>query len=159
MTGPYHFALTVETPDQLHNEPTGPAYVPATFSLPANATVVMTVYDFDDATALPGQYAKATGIEGSMTIQALNLESPNAQSPSHTATVLNAKTEVAHTFTIPTLGLNVPIAADSKVTFTFRTPKRGTYLWHCMDPCGTGASGWGGAMETNGWMQGTVSFT
>ena len=158
-TGASHFTLTVETPAQMHNEATGPAYLPATLSLPANATVVMTVYDFDDATALPAQYAKAVGIKGPMTIQALNLENPNAPGPSHTATVLDAKTEVGHTFTIPALGLNVPIAADSKVTFTFHTPKRGTYSWRCMDPCGPGVSGWGGAMATNGWMQGTITFT
>ncbi len=153
------FALTIETPDQLNNEPIGPAYIPGAFTLPANATVTVTVTDFDDATALPAQYASATGIKGPMRIQALNAEHPNGYGPTNSATVLNAQTGVGHTFTITAIGLNVPIAPHARTTFTFHTPKRGTYSWRCMDPCGPGPAGWGGAMATNGWMQGTVTFT
>ncbi len=152
------FALTIETPDQLGNETIGPAYIPGSFTLPANATVTVTVTDFDDNTALPAVYATATGIEGAMTIQAINSQHPNGYGPTRSATVLDAKVGVGHTFTIAALGLNVPIAPNAKTTFTFHTPKRGTYSWRCMDPCGPGTSGWGGAMAKNDWMQGTVTF-
>ena len=73
-------------------------------------------------------------------------------------------TKVAHTFTVPQLGLNVPLPGDlpsgqkiSTVTFTFITGKAGTYMWQCMDPCGSG-SGWEGPMATMGYMMGTMTI-
>jgi hypothetical protein len=56
------------------------------------------------------------------------------------------------------LSLSVPIAAKSTTTFSFHTPAGGTYAWHCQDPCGIGPVGWGGAMSTDGYMQGHVTF-
>lgn len=152
------FSLSIDTPAMLGGTQVGPSYVPSDFTLPANSEVTVTVYDFDTAGALPAQFAKATGIQGPMVIQALNPQNPNGNGPTHTATSLNPSTGVAHTFTITSLGLNVPIAPQSKVTFTFHTPAAGTYTYRCMDPCGSGAAGWGGAMATNGYMQGTVTF-
>jgi hypothetical protein len=157
--GTYRTTLTVVRPDQLDNESAGPAFLPANITLPANATVTVTVYDFDGSTALPAQYGRAAGISGPMTIQALNDKDPNRSGPARSVVALDAKTQVGHTFTIPSLGLNVPIAGNAKVTFTFHTPKRGVYMWRCMDPCGSGPAGWSGAMADNGWMQGSIQFT
>src|SRR6266571_996649 len=60
--------LTVVTGDMIgHDE--FPAYVPSDFTLPANSTVIISVTNFDDATALPKgseQYAHVTGTLGAV---------------------------------------------------------------------------------------------
>lgn len=83
---------------------------------------------------------------------------------------------VAHTFSIPTLGVNVPLygvngdaktfcnvpapcplsAAHNVITFSFVTPKQtGQYPWQCFVPCGAGyLYGNGGPMQTIGYMDG-----
>jgi len=45
--------VSIDTAAQLNNERTGPVYVPAIFTPPANSTVIMTVDDFDNATPSP----------------------------------------------------------------------------------------------------------
>lgn len=155
-----HYYLSIDTPTMLGGtEVTGPAYVPSDFNLPANTNVTVTIVDFDGATALPAQYAKATGITGTLSIQALNSVHPNATGTTRTAMSLNPTTGVAHTFTILNLGLNVPVAPMSRETFTFHTGAAGTYTWRCMDPCGNAPDGWGSAMVTEGFMEGHVTFT
>ena len=78
---------------------------------------------------------------------------------------------VAHTFSIPTLGINVPAlrrqrqrlellqrrgpcplsAAHNIVKFSFMTPGPGQYPWQCFVPCGLGyLYGNGGPMQTVG---------
>lgn len=152
-----HYYLTIDTPNMLASD-VGPAYVPSAFTLPANTDVTITIVNFDDATALPAQFAQATGIEGALSIQTLDPQLPNAAGTTHAATSLDPATGVSHTFTIPKLGLNVPVAPKSITTFTFHTGAAGTYDWHCYDPCGTGPGGWGGAMSAPGYMFGTVTF-
>ncbi|MDA8343409.1 MAG: hypothetical protein M0007_14480 [Actinomycetota bacterium] len=140
-----------------------PRYSPSSFTAPAGATVVLTIVSYDDGTApLPpaspwGQvwggdatYGATTG--GTELVDGTPVHSiPNDQ--------------VAHTFTIPGLLVNVPIpAAQSSshpvtVTFTFRVMKKGSFNWLCAAPCGSGETGMGGAMNTDGWMEGHVSFT
>ena len=90
-----------------------------------------------------------------------------------------------HTFAIPGLGLNVPIASvttfngeqqpvrhvtvrgpngdrgaapHTVVTFSFTTPKAGgTFRWQCFVPCGLGyVDGNGGPMATPGYMAGQM---
>lgn len=72
--------------------------------------------------------------------------------------------KVAHTFTIPQLGINVPLPGDGakgvsydSTTFTLRAGTVVSYSFHCFDPCGTGANGWEGPMVTRGYIYG--SFT
>ena len=160
VVAPTHVYLVIHQGEQLGNEPLGPAYLPATFTLPAYTTVTITIINFDDATALPAtyaQYAKASGIDkNSFQMAALDPTNPNAKMASTTMSQLEAAS-VSHTFTFPDLKLSVPIAAKSTTTFSFRTPG-GTYAWHCQDPCGIGPVGWGGAMNTDGYMQGHVTF-
>jgi hypothetical protein len=159
-TAPLHQTLVIATPDMLGSEDQ-PAYMPSSLTLPANSTVQITVVNFDDATALPPgseQFATATGVIGPLRIQALDPTKPNDTSAAvTTATSLDPQKGVSHTFTIAKLGINVPIAPKSKVTFTIHTGKAGTYTWQCMDPCGTGPSGWGGAMSAEGFMRGTLT--
>ncbi len=69
--------------------------------------------------------------------------------------------EIAHTFTIPALGLNLPIPAaptGGSVTVVARfTPERtGAFVWQCYAPCGSSDSGMGGPMSAMGFMEGKV---
>lgn len=153
---PVHASMIIATPDMLGTN-VGPAFIPSDLTLPANSTVTITVIDFDSASALPAQFATARGIIGALSIQPLDPTNPNAKAAATSATSLDPNTGVAHTFTIDSLGINVPIAPQSKTTFTIHTGKAGTYKWRCYDPCGTDPGGWGGAMATKGYMEGTVT--
>lgn len=134
------------------------AYVPSNFQVPADATVVFRITNFDGATALPAPYASVRGTVGNEAYAyPIKAKNPNASGTPRPFTSLNAKTGVAHTFSIPALGINVPIPAYSVVTFTIHTGKAGTYSWRCFDPCGTGPSGWGAAMSRVGYMEGTFT--
>ncbi len=139
-----------------------PAYVPSDFSLPANATVVVTITNFDDATPLPTsaqQYATASGIVGgTFSVTPIDASDPNGSAgPTTTASSLDPA-EVSHTFTVPALGINVPIAPHARVTFTIRTGAPGSFAWRCYDPCGADPAGWGTAMAAmRGYMQGTLT--
>ena len=65
---------------------------------------------------------------------------------------------VSHTLTIAALGINIPIPAHSRTTFTIHTGGAGTFAWRCMDPCGADPAGWGTAMAAkSGFMEGTLT--
>ncbi len=157
-----HMYLVINTPAMLGgDENTGPALVPSAFTLPANTVVAVTIVNFDGATALPPgakQFATASGVSGAVTTQALDAVHPNLLTAATSANSLNPVTGISHTFTIAALGLNVPLAPNSRTTFTFTTGPAGVYQWRCMDPCGNGPAGWGAAMSTEGFMQGKVTF-
>ena len=149
----YHFYETILT-GGMTGKPGWPEFMPADFTLPANADVTMTITSFDDgAAAVPAQYGKITGTNGGdATIDGQSeTQVPVAQ--------------VAHTFTISSLNLNVPIPVAKSaqqptvVTFTFHTPKSGVDTWQCYAPCGSGSDGWEGAMATDGYMTGKVTFS
>ena len=79
-----------------------------------------------------------------------------------TTTVSNAN--IAHTFSVPELGLNAPLekaptGGFSTMVFKFKADKAGTYAWRCFTPCGSGANGMTGAMATQKWMQGQLIVT
>jgi len=123
----------------------GPSYSPNTdFSVPANAVVTVTIVNADAGdTNLPANspFAQVKGVVGNTAyVDGVPYSSLDV-------------TKVAHTFTIPGLGVSVPIPGDAPsghnditVTFSFKTGKAGTFQWQCMDPCGSGASGWEGPM-------------
>ncbi len=160
---PARLDLTIVTGDMIgHNE--FPAFLPSDFTLPANSTVVVTITNFDDATALPkGQesYASVQGTaDGTFRVQAIDPKNPNGNKGlARTTTNLDPATGVSHTLTIKALGINVPIAPMSRTTFVIKTGAPGSYIWHCYDPCGDGADGWGTAMAAmQGFMEGTVTI-
>lgn len=139
-----------------------PAYVPSDFSLPANSTVVVTITNFDDATPLAKgteNFAKVSGtVGGTMTTTPIKAAYPNGSAGTSQTLAALDPAAVAHTFTIAALGINVPIPAMSRTTFTIHTGAPGTYAWRCMDPCGAGATGWGTAMSAmRGFMEGTLT--
>ena len=82
--------------------------------------------------------------------------------------------DASHTWAIPDLGVSVPlkgVADDAKnqcsaapctlaqahttVTFTIKTGKPGVYRWQCFVPCAAAfIYGFGGPMQSIGWMDG-----
>jgi len=140
-----------------------PAFEPSSFSLPAGQLVTISVTNRDGATALPaalGAHAKVTGVVGGVEkvvpIEAVHPYAAKSESRSMTAINLSV---VSHTFSIPSLGINVPIAANTRTTFEIRIAKAGNYSWLCFDPCGTGLIGYGAPMGRAGLMAGTVTAT
>ena len=131
--------------------------------LPANATVHVTIYNFDSASGLRNPYlARAQGVDG-------NVETIDGK-----PTPAIVPDDTSHTFAVPQLGLIValPGVADNAknqcgyapcalamahrtITFTFHTGAKGHYRWQCFVPC---AAGWidgnGGPMQTIGYMDG-----
>src|SRR6202011_4722823 len=85
--------------------------------------------------------------------------------------------DASHTFTIPDLGVSVPLPgvamnpknpcssapcslaeAHNTITFTFRTGAPGRYRWQCFVPCAASfLFGNGGPMQTIGYMSGVLN--
>jgi hypothetical protein len=137
------------------------------FQVPAGSRVNMTIYGYDGCTPLRNPYwGLVTGTIG-------NVEHVNGKP----VTSLNSWSgcNVGHTFSIPGIGLNVPMASPGltaslcstspctsgphmTMTFSFMTPRTpGTYFWQCRVPCGGGfLDGFGGPMQTIGFMTGNM---
>ena len=133
--------------------------------VPANSVVKVTVLQYDTATGLRNPFwGQPEGlVGGTMTVDGKTLTELDPDLASHT-------------FAIPDLGVTVPlkgVADDAKnqcsvapctlaeahttITFAFRTGKRGKYRWQCFVPCAAGfILGFGGPMQTYGWMDGTL---
>ncbi len=119
-----------------------PQYVPANFTVHPGL-VAITITDHDDVADWPGCSCNVTGTVGG--VEWLN----------GTAYRTMPSSNVAHTFTIASLGLNVLSPGGQTVFFEADLPA-GTYTWVCMAPCG--ANGYTGfPMGTPGWMQGTLT--
>jgi len=135
------------------------------WDLPANTRINVTDYEYDGGSPLRNQQiGQVTGTIG-------NIETVNGQ-PVHVINS-NAGNGVAHTFSIPTLGINVPLYAvngnlnlcavapcttsspHNIIKFSFTTPGPGEYPWQCFVPCGLGyLYGNGGPMQSFGYMDG-----
>jgi hypothetical protein len=137
------------------------------FQVPAGVTVHMTILGYDGCTPLRNPFfGKVTGTVG-------NVEYVDGKRTS----VINSYSgcNVGHTFSIPGIGLNVPMDTPSvtatlcgtspctsgphkTMQFTFHTPKTpGNYFWQCRVPCGGGfLDGFGGPMQTIGFMTGNM---
>ena len=115
-------------------------YFPANFTIPADVNVVVTIANYDDsANPVSDSVGKVTGtVGGTAIINGLSVRSISGAN-------------VSHTFTITSLGLNVPLPPSSTVTFTLLIEGAGSYPWHCMAPCDTNA------MATPGFMEGTLT--
>ncbi len=121
-----------------------PQYTPANFSV-ARGEIIVTIVDQDAPAAWPGCACNVTGTQG-------NVESINGSAPTSQV----SWTAVAHTFTVPSLHINVLSPAQSTVTFTLWLNQTGQFPWMCMDPCGS--NGYTGApMGVPGYMAGTMT--
>jgi hypothetical protein len=137
------------------------------FKVPAGSRVNMTIYGYDGCTPLRNQYwGRVTGtIGGTEDVDGKPVSQINSWSGCN----------VGHTFSIPSIDLNAPMASPSltatlcgtspctsgphrTMTFSFMTPKTpGDYFWQCRVPCGGGfIDGFGGPMQTIGFMTGNM---
>jgi hypothetical protein len=132
------------------------------WQLPAHRRVNVTILQYDSGSPLRNQQVgQVTGTH--MTVNGKSVSVINS----------NAGNGVAHTFSIPTLGINVPLYAlngndnlcgaapcttsspHNVIKFSFTTPGPGSYPWQCFVPCGLGyLYGNGGPMQTIGYMDG-----
>jgi hypothetical protein len=137
------------------------------FKVPAGSKIDMTIYGYDGCTPLRNPYfSKVTGTTGGV---AYVNGKPESQINSWSGC------NVAHTFSIPGINLNVPMASPSltatlcgtspctsgpheTMTFSFTSPTTtGNYFWQCRVPCGGGfIDGFGGPMQTIGFMTGNM---
>jgi hypothetical protein len=138
------------------------------WKLPANATVHVTVYNFDGASGLRNGYlARPRGMDGN--VITVDGKTINAVNPD----------DASHTFAVPQLGLIVAIPgvadnaknqcgyapcpmsnAHRTIQFTFHTTKPGHYRWQCFVPCAAGwIDGFGGPMQTVGYMDGFLDVS
>ena len=155
------------------------------FAVPANTTVNMTILGYDGCTPLRNPlYGEVAGTVGD--VEKVQYYNGKTLSPTQSISTFNswADCSVQHTFAIPGLGINVPIASPTTVnennnlcgtspctaanrdqnsphtvvTFSFKTPSTpGTYRWQCFVPCGRGyVDGNGGPMGTPGYMGGQM---
>jgi hypothetical protein len=155
------------------------------FKVPADTRVNVTILGYDGCTPLRNPlWGQVTGVTGG----AENVAFYNGKTMTASQRISTFDTwgscSVQHTFAIPGLGVNVPVAsvttfkdnsnlcgtspctddsadADSPhtvVTFSFTTPKTGgIFRWQCFVPCGLGyVDGNGGPMGTLGYMMGQM---
>ncbi len=135
------------------------------WQVPAHTRVDMTIINYDSGSPLRNQQiGMVTGTLGHVAFlngkpfRVINSNDGNG---------------VGHTFSIPTLGINVPLYGNSGtanlcgaapctessphqvIHFSFVTPGPGQYPWQCFVPCGLGfLYGNGGPMQTVGYMDG-----
>jgi hypothetical protein len=132
-------------------------YLPTTYlKVPTGAVVHVTIDQQDGQTGLRNEYLGL--VRGTINDQmTLNGKVVSALDPSL----------AAHTFTIPDLGVSVPLEgvadnapanAQQVIQFDFVVPdKPGLYRWQCFVPCAAGTLyGNGGAMQTLGYMAGEL---
>jgi hypothetical protein len=136
--------------------------------VPAHSTVTFTILNYDGASGLRNPlWSQPRGtVDGMETIDGQAVSSINPD-------------DASHTFAIPDMGVSIAIpgvADDAKnqcsvtpctmaqahrtITFTIRTGKPGHYRWQCFVPCAAGfPNGFGGPMQTVGWMDGYLNVT
>jgi len=139
------------------------------WQLPAHATVDVTLLQYDSGSPLRNQEL------GSVT----GVASPSLNGEPFHLTNSNGGNGVAHTFSVPELGINVPLPgidpnaknacssapctldeAHNTVKFSFNTGSPGMYRWQCFVPCGLGfLFGNGGPMQTVGYMGGFLEVS
>lgn len=124
-----------------------PEYSPANFSAPMGRTV-FTIVDNDSPMSWTGCPCPVTGTVGG--IELIN-GTPFGRVPA---------TNVAHTFNIPVLGLQVLSPGLSVVQFSVDLTSKGVFFWYCFAPCGTGANPYNTPpMGTPGYMTGALTVT
>ncbi len=137
---------------KMDHKPGWPKYTPAVFHVPAGKTIKLIIHSYDDGNApiTPGFTKVQNTVGGVEWVDGKKFSSFKAADVAHTMTIMEGT---------KTINIVVPVrtAKEKFVTVTaeFTFPKAGTFGWQCEAACGSGKSGWMGAMMTNGWMKGT----
>ncbi|HDL15998.1 MAG TPA: hypothetical protein ENH28_07600 [Euryarchaeota archaeon] len=133
----------------------------ANITFPAHRSIVLTITSYDMGNApTAAQYAKVSGtVNNQMTLINGTIASGDNTSQIWKTTVSSVPvSDILHTFTIPSLHINIPVVAGFTETMVISPiSKTGSYHWQCESACGSGKSGWEGAMAASGWMMGTVN--
>ncbi|MDQ6846728.1 MAG: hypothetical protein M3019_03970 [Candidatus Dormibacteraeota bacterium] len=138
------------------DHPNWVGYLPTTYvKVPPNATVRVTIDQQDGASGLRNPYlGLVRGTVGNaMTVNGKALRAIDPAT-------------LAHSFSVPDLGVSVPLLAvdasapagsSNKIVFSFKVPASGIFHWQCFVPCGAGTLyGLGGPMQTLGYMDGQI---
>ena len=137
--------------------------------LPANSVITMTIENYDSQTPILNNfYAQVQGtIGGTETVDGKTVTSVDPATVSHTFTI-HSIPDVNQ----PVLYVSVPVVGEADdvktpdfdfpvhpivMQFSFVTGGPGKYIWQCFDPCGYGYDGFGGPMQTRGFMSGAVT--
>jgi hypothetical protein len=134
-----------------------------TFVVPAHTLVHVTVYQYDGDSGLRNPFlSQSEGtVGGGFTLDGKATKAINPDTASHV-------------FAIPQLGVAVPLKgvpdnaknpcgnapctlkqAHQTISFSFHTGGTGLFRWQCFVPCAAGfIAGWGGPMQTIGYMDG-----
>jgi hypothetical protein len=154
-------SMTLTILDQAPDGRDGPLFDNTNIVLPAHTLVTMTIINKD-----PGEDALPAGspygaVKG--TTDSAGKANNTAYLSGHAYTAL-ALDKMSHTFTVPQLGINVPIPGkpavgqnEIAVTFSFVTGGPGKYTFQCLVPCGGDPNGYGGPMVMKGYMMGTLT--
>jgi hypothetical protein len=150
----------------LVKDPSGQWQHATIWKVPAHTRINLTIEQYDSGSPLRNQqWGQVAGVTAG--VELLNGRAVRAYDS-------NSGNGVGHTFSIPTLGINVPlvgISSDAKnpcggapcttnfthnvIRVSFVTSGAGDYPWQCFVPCGLGwLYGNGGPMSTLGYMGG-----
>lgn len=130
----------------------------ASISLPANRLIKLVIINYDDGNAsldTPSGNVVSGTSDGTIFV-ASNDNINSSQGPSGIVVKGGESltsvpvADVAHTFSVPSLKLNIPVPLSSTVVAYFTVGKAGTYQWFCETACGDAA------MSTPGWMTGSL---
>jgi hypothetical protein len=153
----------------LTQDPSGAWQHTTIWQVPAHTQVNVTILQFDSGSPLRNQQlGQVTGTIG---------DTATLNGKPFSVIDSNSGNGVAHTFSIPTIGVSVPLYALNSslslcsaapcqqigqnkspyntIKFSFISPGPGNYPWQCFVPCGLGwLFGNGGPMSTVGYMGG-----
>lgn len=131
----------------------------ANISVPVNTLIQVTIFSYDTPTAgAVAQSGKVTGtlggamefFNGTLATGISNETMAQMMSLGKNVTSVPAGV-VAHTFSVPQLGINIPVVGGSTEIAYLSFNHAGAYTWMCIVPCGPEA------MATPGWMTGTLT--
>ncbi|GEM_PF-5655622 len=140
-------------------------YGATVLTIPAHALVTVIIHNYDSQTALRNPFftqvqGTVGGVASCAATRDAALTKPDTSFCSGKPFKVMPLDMTSHTFTIPDLGVTVPIGGIGgsngyiSMKFTFRAPNKGTFRWQCIVPCGGGTYGFGDPMSQFGYMNG-----
>ena len=132
----------------------------ANIRLPEDALIQLTIISYDTPT--PGSTDSEGVVSGTVggTVYLVNGTTAMGADPTqHWGQNVTSVpgSMLAHTFTLPQLGINIPVVGgDTEIAYLYLN-QTGTFQWLCETPCGFGPNGMQGTMSAPGWMEGQVT--